>query len=175
VIAQVNVHLSPQLSTRSFCPGLSRAFHVASTFGRVLVLGRSRHIGAPWCACGSPYARPRLSSSVSLRSFPDLSCRGYHCLVLLSPRPTQSRINTLDGTALGAVHRRARVAAAKLDALALPLLGSLALGAPGVDGGDLGLEGGVDGAVPLQGVEALELRRDDQGCKGLATAACLVW
>lgn len=83
----------------------------------------------------------------------------------------RSRVHALDVTADGAVHRGAGLAAAELGALALPLLGRLALGAPGVDGGDLGLEGGVDGAVPLQRVEADELRRDDQGREGLAAAA----
>lgn len=55
---------------------------------------------------------------------------------------------------------------------ALPLLGGLTLGGPGVDGGNLLLEGGVDEAVALEGVEALELRGDDEGGEGLTAAAC---
>lgn len=51
------------------------------------------------------------------------------------------------------------------------LLGCLALGGPGVDNGDFILEGGVDEAVALERVEALELRRDDDRVEGLTTAA----
>lgn len=56
-------------------------------------------------------------------------------------------------------------------ARALPLVGRLALGRPGVDGGDFLLEGGVDEAVALEGVEALELGGDDERGECLAAAA----
>lgn len=55
--------------------------------------------------------------------------------------------------------------------VALPLLGSLALCRPGVDGCDFGLESRVDESVALEGVEALELRGDDDGGESLAAAA----
>jgi hypothetical protein len=51
------------------------------------------------------------------------------------------------------------------------LLRCLALGGPGVDNGDFVLEGGVNEAMALERVEALELRRDDDRVEGLATAA----
>lgn len=56
-------------------------------------------------------------------------------------------------------------------ALALVLLLGLALCGPGVDAGDFGLEGGVDEAVALERVEALELGGHDEGVEGLSTAA----
>jgi hypothetical protein len=40
-----------------------------------------------------------------------------------------------------------------------------------VYGGNLLLEGGVDEAVALEGVEALEVRGDDEAGEGLAAAA----
>lgn len=46
-------------------------------------------------------------------------------------------------------------------AVALPLGGGLALCAPGVDAGDLVLEGGVDEAVALEGRLLLEGGGDD--------------
>lgn len=57
--------------------------------------------------------------------------------------------------------------------LGLPLLGRLALCAPGVDAGDLGLEGAVDEAVAFERVEGAELWGHDEGREGLAAAACL--
>lgn len=69
--------------------------------------------------------------------------------------------------AYGAVQRRRILAL-----VALPLLWRLALGRPGVDGGDFLLEGGVDEAVALEGVETLELGGDDERRKSLAAAAC---
>lgn len=56
--------------------------------------------------------------------------------------------------------------------LLVPLLGRLAFSRPGVDGGDFVLERGVDEAVPLEGLEVLELRGDDEGGEGLAAATC---
>jgi len=53
----------------------------------------------------------------------------------------------------------------------LPLLGSVALGSPGVNGRDLGLQNGVDEAVARKHVLALELRGDDHGLESLTTAA----
>lgn len=53
----------------------------------------------------------------------------------------------------------------------LPLLRGVALGRPGVDGGNLGLEDRVDEAVPRERVLALKLRGDDDGVEGLAAAA----
>lgn len=58
--------------------------------------------------------------------------------------------------------------------LLVPLGGRLALGRPGVDGGNLLLERGVDEAVPLEGLEVLELGGDDEGGEGLAAATCFV-
>lgn len=54
--------------------------------------------------------------------------------------------------------------------LLVPLLGRLAFGRPGVDGGDFVLERRVDEAVPLEGFEVFELGGDDEGGEGLATA-----
>jgi hypothetical protein len=42
-----------------------------------------------------------------------------------------------------------------------------------VDGSDFVLEGGVDEAVALERVEALELGRNDEGVEGLSAAACV--
>lgn len=39
-----------------------------------------------------------------------------------------------------------------------------------MDGGDFVLERGVDEAVPLEGLEVLELGGDDEGGEGLAAA-----
>lgn len=50
----------------------------------------------------------------------------------------------------------------------------MALGAPGMDALNLFAEGGVDEAVALEGVEAGELRGDDDGGERLAAAACAV-
>lgn len=55
--------------------------------------------------------------------------------------------------------------------LLVPLVGRLAFGRPGVDGGDFVLERGVDEAVPLEGLEVFELGGDDEGGEGLAAAA----
>lgn len=57
--------------------------------------------------------------------------------------------------------------------LLLPLLRCLALRRPGVDGGDFVLERRVDEAVPLKGLEVLELGGYDQRCEGLAAATCM--
>lgn len=70
-----------------------------------------------------------------------------------------------------AVHRRA-IGPVVLLLVALPLLGGLALGAPGVDGGDLVAQRRVDGPVPLQAVLPREVRRYDERGEGLAAAAC---
>lgn len=83
-----------------------------------------------------------------------------HANASLPPRP-------LDLPAHGAVQRRSRSGL-----VPLPLLGGLALCRPGVDGGDLVLEGGVYEAVALQRVEALELGRHDERGECLAAAAC---
>jgi hypothetical protein len=53
-----------------------------------------------------------------------------------------------------------------------PLLWRLALGSPGVYGGNFLLESRVDEAVAFERVEALEVGRDDEAGKGLAAAAC---
>lgn len=53
------------------------------------------------------------------------------------------------------------------------LLRRLTLGRPRMDARDLVLERRINQAVALQRVEALELRRHDQRCEGLAAAACL--
>ena len=66
----------------------------------------------------------------------------------------------------GAIQRRGIRAS-----VPLPLLGRLTLCGPGVDGGNLLLEGGVDETMALEGVEALELRGDDEGCECRATTA----
>lgn len=62
-----------------------------------------------------------------------------------------------------------------LDVVGLVGLGVLVRGltlcGPGVDVGDLVLEGGVDEAMALEGVEALELGGDDEGVEGLSAAA----
>lgn len=55
-------------------------------------------------------------------------------------------------------------------ALGLPLLRRLAFRGPGVDGGDFVFQGRVDEAVPLEGLEVLELGGYDEGCEGLAAA-----
>ena len=52
------------------------------------------------------------------------------------------------------------------------LLGSLAFCGPGVDSCDFVLGRGVDEAMALERVEALELRRDDEGVESLTAAAC---
>lgn len=52
------------------------------------------------------------------------------------------------------------------------LVRSLALRGPGVDVGNLVLEGGVYETMTLEGVETLELGRDDEGVEGLSAAAC---
>ena len=77
------------------------------------------------------------------------------------------RPRSLDVTTYSAIQRR-RI----LFVVALPLLGRLALCGPGVDAGNLVLEGGVDEAVALERVEALELRGDDEGRERLAAATC---
>jgi len=82
----------------------------------------------------------------------------------------KSAAHTVDAPTNRAVERRALGGRVRL-ALALPLVGRLALGRPGVDAGDLVLERGVDEAVPLEGVERLKGRGDDEGCEGLAAAA----
>lgn len=78
-----------------------------------------------------------------------------------------SRIDALDLAAHGALHGGPR-GVAVLRLVPLPLLRGLALGAPRVDGGDLLLKGGVDGAVALQRVQPGELGRHDQGGEGLS-------
>lgn len=55
--------------------------------------------------------------------------------------------------------------------LRLPLLGRLALCAPGVDQRDLVLERRVDEPVPLEAVLAGEFGGDDEGGEGLTAAA----
>lgn len=57
----------------------------------------------------------------------------------------------------------------------VPLLGRLAFGRPGVDGGDFVLERGVDEAVSLEGLEVFELGGDDEGGEGLTAAALVIW
>lgn len=52
-----------------------------------------------------------------------------------------------------------------------PLVGCLALCAPGMYAGNLVAQRGIDEAVALEGIEGVEGGRDDDGCKGLATAA----
>lgn len=84
-----------------------------------------------------------------------------------------STTNALDLSVDGAVERRRRGLGGGL-AVALPLLGRLALGGPSVDAGDLVAEGGVDEPVALEGVEGAELRGDDEGGEGLAAAAWVV-
>lgn len=105
--------------------------------------------------------------------------RDVASLAPLKPRPGAARrpspvarrpvllLRALDLPADGAGHRRPG-----LGLVPLPLVGGLALCRPGVDGGDLLLEGGVDEAVALEGAEALELGGDDERRKGLAAAAC---
>lgn len=57
--------------------------------------------------------------------------------------------------------------------LLLPFLRCLALGRPSVDSSDFVLERRVDEAVPLKGLEVLELGGDDQRRERLAAATCL--
>lgn len=76
------------------------------------------------------------------------------------------RSRTFDLAIDGALERRRNLAA-----IAIPLLGGLALCRPGVDGGDFLLESGVDEAVALERVEASKLGRDDEGCECLSAAA----
>lgn len=76
------------------------------------------------------------------------------CFVALNgfPPSSFSFTRSLDLSAHGPLQRRPRLAL-----IALPLLGRLALGRPGVDGRDFLLERGVGQPVALEGVEALEL------------------
>ena len=53
----------------------------------------------------------------------------------------------------------------------LPFLRRLALCRPGVDGSDFGLESRVDKSMAFEGVEALELGRDNDGSESLTAAA----
>lgn len=54
----------------------------------------------------------------------------------------------------------------------LPLLGSVALGRPGVDGSDLGLEGRVHQAMASKHGLLLELRGDNDGLESLSATTC---
>lgn len=62
----------------------------------------------------------------------------------------------------------------RLGVALLMLLGGLALGRPGVDGGNLVLERRVDDSVSFQRVEADKLGGNDEGCKGLAATTCII-
>lgn len=113
------------------------------------------------------YMSSPISSVVDIYPMSPDESRGVHCL----PLPT-SHLNTatllrgpFNAPAHGPLHGRRNTA------VPLPLLGGLALGGPGVDGGNLLLEGGVDEAVALERVEAAELGGDDERGEGLAAAA----
>lgn len=78
----------------------------------------------------------------------------------------QSRTRALDVAPDSPVHGGPR-----LGLVPLPLVWRLAFCRPGVDGGNLLLESGVGQAVALEGVEALELGRDDEASECLTAAA----